>query len=279
MRRYPGTLRRNEHTPGHACLLTDKHVQARNTAAELSERTMLSLGWAFSQPPEGAPETTVHIPATGLSHATPGVPANTPAQLPATVAGGGGKAARWAAKVGARGACASAATEEEEGGHIALVYAREVDGEVKWSGWTRGGVLEGRGSVLWGDGHEYHGEMAQGSAHGEGVHVLPDGSKLSCSFANGCPAGSGSLADARGRYWDVVYSGDVAVRAGAAAVSSSATVEPVMRSYYRQYGGSVECRCPWGCVRVCACMLACSRTACLRTDMCACADSDAHKGT
>ena len=64
-------------------------------------------------------------------------------------------------------------------------------------------------SVRWASGHEHHGTFEAGRAHGAGMHIFPDGARLSCCFARGRPVGTGSLMDNTGAYYDVEYGHDL----------------------------------------------------------------------
>jgi hypothetical protein len=80
---------------------------------------------------------------------------------------------------------------------LPLTYTNEDTPQRKFSGWVRGGLPEGEGS-LWschedGAAHEFHGQFANGVPSGTGFHVFPDGGKLSCSWTRGCPVGAGHL--------------------------------------------------------------------------------------
>jgi len=157
----------------------------------------------------------------------------------------GGSGSGWGRRAGER-TCGGAGRQdvrEVAGGEDSeeLVYSKSDEGEIRWSGWVRGGVWEKWASVCWGDGQEYNGGMLRGAPHGEGMHVFADGSKLFISFDRGCPVGNGTLIDANRHYYDVTYSGERSVRDGAQPIKRVPAAEPLALAYYCQYGGSIPC--------------------------------------
>jgi hypothetical protein len=124
---------------------------------------------------------------------------------------------------------------EQKDEDASMIYATSVSTDYKSS------ACEKCGSCWWSDGHEYHGELAGGLPQGVGTHLFPNGDRLVCSFKKGVPIASGTLRDAQGDYYDVEYCTSTSIRNGAKPVKCVATVEPIMLSYYCQYGASCAC--------------------------------------
>ena len=157
------------------------------------------------------------------------------------VHGGGGKAMRWAARAAHRvpvgradaalepaaqslGLLNTTSGSDSAGGQgqardgftpdgtDEILYGQVRNQEVHYSGFLKYGLPETQGEILWPSGHGYSGGFRNGKAHGKGTHYFPDGkTSLTCSFANGCPEGTGLLFEApsdehpAGRHWDVTY--------------------------------------------------------------------------
>lgn len=101
--------------------------------------------------------------------------------------------------------------------HGELIYGFHEEERFEYLGWMRvGGQKEGlwerNDAIRWKkryEMHEYHGEFRAGRPHGKGMHMLPDGSRVTGYFENGCPMGTAVLVNSDGIYYDVEYNGKV----------------------------------------------------------------------
>ena len=84
---------------------------------------------------------------------------------------------------------------------------------------------------------QYHGDFHEGMPHGHGTHIFPDGSRVTGSFARGCPTGTALLRDQDELYHEVVYTENVSLLEQHVPISKMPTAQPAQLLYYCKYGG------------------------------------------